>query len=113
VAGTLKKVRFWGDSYEQLTSFPKDVRKDMGRQLFLVQCGAEPADWKPMAAVGAGVREIRIRDLSGAYRMIYVAKIGDQVIVLHCFQKKTQKTSRNDLDVAKRRYKDAIQEYAS
>jgi phage-related protein len=38
--------------------------------------------------------EIRIRDAAGAFRVLYVAKFGDAVYVLHCFQKKTQKTSK-------------------
>jgi phage-related protein len=45
-----------------------------------------------------------VRDPSGAYRVIYVAKFADTVYVLRAFQKKTQKTSRTDLDLAKRRY---------
>ena len=63
-----------------------------------------------MATIGAGVREIRIRDASGAFRIIYVAKFTDAVYVLHCFQKKTQKTSRLDLDLAKSRYRALIRE---
>jgi phage-related protein len=56
--------------------------------------GGEPADWKPMATIGQGVREIRVRDASGAFRIIYVAKFSDAVYVLHCFQKKTQQTAK-------------------
>ena len=63
-----------------------------------------------MPAIGAGVREIRIRDAVGAFRIIYVAKFADAVYVLHCFQKKTQKTSRTDLDLAESRYRDLIRE---
>ena len=60
-----------------------------------IQRGFEPNDWKPMNTVGRGVREIRIRDASGAFRVIYVAKLADAVYVLHCFQKKTEKTECN------------------
>jgi phage-related protein len=69
-----------------------------------VQSGAEPADWKPMTSIGAGCREIRVRDDSGAYRVFYVATIGDAVDVLHCFHKKTQRTTKADLDMGKTRY---------
>jgi phage-related protein len=68
-----------------------------------VQQGKEPVDWKPMTSVGSGVREIRIRDEYGIYRVIYIAKLADKVYVLHCFQKKTQATSKADIDLAKRR----------
>ena len=73
--------------------------------LRLVQQGVEPRDWKPMPDVGKGVREIRIRDEAGAFRVFYVVESGDAVYVLHAFQKKTQRTSKQDLDKGKARYK--------
>lgn len=63
-----------------------------------------------MSTVGSGVREIRIRDDSGAFRVIYVAKLADAVYVLHCFQKKTQATAKRDLDLAERRYRELMKE---
>jgi len=63
-----------------------------------------------MTTVGQGVREIRVRDEQGIFRVIYVAKFANAVFVLHCFQKKTQKTSRADLDLASRRYKELVKE---
>jgi phage-related protein len=67
--------------------------------------GEEPSDWKPMPSVGAGVREIRVQEESGAFRVIYLASRPEGVYVLHCFQKKTQKTSRHDLELAFERFK--------
>lgn len=63
-----------------------------------------------MPTIGRGVREIRVREVSGAFRVIYVAKFVDAVYVLHCFQKKTQKTAQQDLDLAARRYRDLLKE---
>ena len=63
-----------------------------------------------MATVGSGVREIRIRDEVGAFRVLYVAKFAQAVYVLHCFQKKTQKTSRADINLAARRYRELLKE---
>ncbi|AUL66069.1 type II toxin-antitoxin system RelE/ParE family toxin [Escherichia coli] len=60
--------------------------------------------------MGPGVREIRTRDADGIYRVMYVAKFEEAVYVLHCFQKKTQTTSQSDIDLAKRRYKELVQE---
>ena len=80
----------------------------MGYQLENVQEGVDPDDWKPMSTVGSGVREIRARESSGAFRFIYLATRPEGIYVLHCFQKKTQRTSRQDLDLAARRFK-AIQ----
>ena len=72
--------------------------------------GIKPDDWKPMPTVGAGVQEIRIRDAAGAFRVIYVAKFADAVYVLHCFRKTTQKTSKTDLDLAAKRYRELTKE---
>ena len=63
-----------------------------------------------MNSVGRGVREIRIRDVAGAFRVIYVAKFADAVYVLHCFQKKTTKTSNTDVELAAERLRDLLQE---
>jgi len=103
-----KPIEFLGSSLDDLRAFPAAVRREAGHQLDQVQHGREPSDWKPMKMVGTGVREIRVRDASGAFRVIFVAKFTDAVYVLHCFQKKTQKTGKTDLDLAKSRYQNLI-----
>jgi len=103
-----KPVEFLGDSMDALRSFPQSARRDVGFQLDKVQHGKTPDDWKPMTVIGSGVKEIRIRDAAGIYRVIYLAKLEDAVYVLHCFQKKTQETSQQDIDIAKTRFKDLM-----
>ncbi|MFN5079219.1 MAG: type II toxin-antitoxin system RelE/ParE family toxin [Burkholderiales bacterium] len=105
-----KPVAFLGSSLIDLRSFPFSARRDAGYQLDRVQNGQEPDDWKPMNTVGQGVKEIRIRDSAGAFRIIYVAKFADAIYVLHCFQKKTEKTSKNDLELAAKRYSELLKE---
>lgn len=105
-----KPVEFRGSALDDLRTFPLSARREAGHQLDQVQRGREPDDWKSMASVGAGVQEIRIRDSAGAFRVIYVAKFADAVYVLHCFQKKTQKTSKADLGLAAKRYRDLMKE---
>jgi len=101
-----KPVQFLGDSREQLGAFPPVIRGRAGADLFAVQLGLEPTDWKPMRAVGQGVREIRVRDDSGAYRVIYLATLVDRVLVLHAFQKKTRQTAQKDIDLAAKRLRE-------
>ena len=103
-----KPLHFMGSSLSALKAFPEEARRDAGFNLDSVQRGFEPEDWKPMRTVGAGVNEIRVRDASGAYRVIYLATRPEAVYVLHCFQKKTEKTSQRDIDLAQQRFK-AIQ----
>jgi phage-related protein len=93
-----------------LREFPKLTRREAGFQLDRVQRGLDPFDWKPMTSVGTGVREIRVRDEAGAYRVLYVAKFEDAVYVLHCFQKKTQATPRRDIGLAEKRYRELLKE---
>lgn len=99
----MKRIEFLGNSLEKLREFPEVARKEAGVQLHKVQLGLEPSDWKPLSAVGPGVREIRIREETGAFRVLYVARIADAVYVLHAFQKKTQQTAKRELDLAKAR----------
>ena len=91
---------FVGDSLAHLRDFPDQARSLAGYQLREVQKGHDPADWKPMITVGPGVREIRIREAAGAFRVIYLATVGDSVVVIHAFQKKTQQTPQKDIDLA-------------
>ncbi len=81
-----------------------------GYQINRLQCGEEPADWKPLNIVGKGVREIRIRAADGTFRVVYVAKFEDAIYVLHCFQKTTQKTDQRDLDLAHIRFAELVKE---
>ncbi len=102
---TSKPIHFLGDSREALRDFPDDARYSAGTELRAVQTGLDPSDWKPIKTVGAGVREIRIREASGAFRVIYLATLPDRVLVLHAFQKKTQQTPQKDIDLAAKRLK--------
>ncbi len=100
----MKPLRFLGDSLKCLRSFPAEARQDLGYQLDKVQRGEQPSDFKPMSSVGGGVEEIRLRDETGAYRVIYIARFSEAVFVLHAFQKKTRTTSKHDIDTAKERF---------
>jgi phage-related protein len=100
----MKPLKFVGSSLDDLRNFPDEARRAAGFELHAIQSGLDPGDWKPMPIVGAGVKEIRIHIL-GEWRVIYVAKLQDAVYVLHAFQKKTRQTSRQDIELACKRYK--------
>ncbi len=101
----MKVACFIGTAREDLAAFPESARRRAGYELFMVQVGRDPADFKPMPSVGPGAREIRVRDEAGTFRVMYVAKFEHAVYVLHAYQKKTRKTSQADLELAARRYK--------
>jgi phage-related protein len=101
----MKRVIFLGDSLDRIREFPQTARRAAGLELRQLQHGLDPTHWKPLTTVGHGVREIRISDAAGAFRVVYVATTPNAVHVLHAFQKKTQKTPQQDLDLAARRLK--------
>jgi len=104
----MKKIQFLGDSLKCLREFPEDTKQDVGYQLDKVQRGERPDDFKPMPSIGKGVEEIRVWDESGTYRVIYIARLVEAVYVLHAFQKKTQATSKRDIELASKRYTELL-----
>lgn len=104
----MKPVHFVGSSREAMRGLPEDARETAGHQLFKVQQGKEPDDWKPMSSIGAGVQEIRVWEQSGTYRVLYVAKFEEAVYVLHVFGKRSQKTTKGDIQLARSRYTDLL-----
>jgi len=109
----MKPVVFLATSLDDLRDFTCTARREAGFQLDLVQRGLEPLDFKPMPIIGSGVREIRVRDEVGAFRVLYVAKFETAVYVLHCFQKKIQQTSQRDIELASNRYRALLKELNS
>ncbi|MGZ8173552.1 MULTISPECIES: type II toxin-antitoxin system RelE/ParE family toxin [Methylobacter] len=105
-----KEIRWVGSSYQDILKFPVEPCKEAGFQLGKVQAGLEPDDWKPFNDVGVGTKEIRIRDATGIYRVMYVGKFEQAIYVLHCFQKKTEATTKQDKTIAETRYRAVVNE---
>jgi phage-related protein len=99
----MKRIEWLGTSLNAVRDFPQDARNKTGQELRLVQAGFMPSDFKPMPTVGAGAYEIRVRE-GRQYRVIYVAKFSDYVYVLHVFVKKSPKTAKPDIEMAKNQY---------
>jgi phage-related protein len=106
----MKKIIFINKSLDGIKQFSQGARREAGHQLDRVQRGLDPIDYKPMSSVGRGVKEIRIKDAEGIYRVMYVAKFKGAVYVLHAFKKKTQKTSKQDISTAKAAFKKMLEE---
>lgn len=103
-----KQVRFLGDSLKRLRALPEGARQDVGYQIWRVQLGEPAEDFRPMATIGIGVEEIRIRDSTGAYRVIYTARLPEAVYVLHVFQKKSRATTKVDVEIAAERFRSLL-----
>lgn len=103
----VKKVTRWVVEHlrDEVRRWPEEVKEEMGAQLNKVEYGGEPDDFKPMQAIGKGVNEIRVSDSGDQYRLIYLAKFIEAIYVIHVItKKKTQQTSKSDIDIAKTRY---------
>ena len=95
-------MKFIGSSLDDLRDFPEEARRVAGFELRAIQNGLEPRDRRDMGSVGPGVKEIRIHVL-GEWRVLYVTRLTDAIYVLHAFQKKSQKTNKNDVELARKR----------
>lgn len=108
----LRPIVWMGDSRKNIREFPEEVRVSIGYALQLVQAGETPVDAKPFKGIGSGVYEIVKRYDTDTYRAVYAVKIGENIYVLHAFQKKSKrgiKTPQMDIDLIKQRYKDVLE----
>jgi phage-related protein len=101
----LKTIHWHGNTLDTVQKFPKSVRVAIGSELYLLQIGEKPVNSKPMSIVGRSVWEIRVRDNKRAYRVLYLVQHKDGVHVLHAFRKKTQRTSKPDIEMGKSRFR--------
>jgi phage-related protein len=98
------RIKWEGDSLEEIRSWPADVKQDIGGDLRRLEDREQPLDSKPMGKVLPGVSELRDEHLGAWYRLLYWLNAG-WIYVLHSFQKKTNQTSKGDIDLAKERMK--------
>ena len=108
----IKPLVWLGDSLKNIQEFPEPVKKDVGDSLQVVQWGGMPSNAKPLKGIGSGIYEIIQRYDTNTYRAVYALKIGERVYVLHAFQKKSKtgiKTSQQDIDIIRKRYREAIE----
>jgi phage-related protein len=105
-----KPIDWRGSSLDDLREFPEAARKRAGYELRKLQRGELPDNWRPFPEAGPGVNEIRIDSQDGWFRVMYVAKFDEAIYVLHSFQKKTRKPSRNDVAIARQRYRAVVAE---
>jgi phage-related protein len=111
----LRPLLWVASSKRDYRQFPARVQETMGFELFLAQTGQHPPSAKLMRGLGSGTVEL-VEDFVGdTYRAIYTVRFAAAVYVLHAFKKKSKrgiKTPQSDIDLIKRRLKDAERDYA-
>lgn len=104
------EIRWMGDSREVLSAFPQQIKSVLGFSLRRIQRGLSPlCDSRRMESIGKAVWELKTADERTWYRVIYLTRIGDEIYILHAFEKSSRKTDRRDLEIAKTRFK-AVQQ---
>ena len=86
--------------------FPERVQDAMLRALTMVAEGGHPDIAKPLTGLGSGVLELALRFRADAYRLVYGVQLGDDVWVIHAFQKKSKtgiETPRHEIDLVRQR----------
>lgn len=101
----LAQIAWEGNSREVLKGFPEGVRQNFGFELWQLQLGVRPSDYRPLPSIGAGVFELREQDERAWYRVVYLSRINDVIYVLHCFEKKSREMPRKEFEKAKQRLK--------
>ena len=99
-------IEWLGDSHSVVCGYSKAVRMAIGSELRLLQNGEKPLHARPLKTVRRGVWELRISEKEGQFRVVYLIKRRDRIYVLHVFQKKTRRTPRKDIDLARQRFKE-------
>ncbi len=104
----LKEVLWLGDSKAVVSTFSSATKEDLGFQLYELQMGRTPKRSRPMKSIGAGVFELKEQDHHGWYRVIYTLQVKNKIYILHSFKKQSAKTSKPDLELAKKRLKSIL-----
>lgn len=99
----MKEVIWIGTTQRRLCRFEEPAKRSLAKQIWRLQNGEKPEDWRPMSTIGIGANEIRIH-YPGAYRVIYVASYPEGIYLIHAFQKKTKKTPSLEIDLARKNY---------
>lgn len=106
-----RRLEFLDAAYKDFTALPYNVRRKAGHNLSLVQEGEDPeASFKPLAGVGAGAYELRLREDTDTFRVVYVVALEHAVWVIDAFQKKSPTGRRLPRHIAERlrtRYRQA------
>lgn len=95
---------------KELKDFPVVVREDLADALALLDEGVNlsmPLS-RPMPSIGSGVHELRLKDRSGGYRIVYFIRKKSDIWLIHAFQKKSQQTPKENIELAKQRLKGVL-----
>lgn len=105
----MKEVIYCGSSAKDIGKFDAKAKQRILRLFDMLRVGLDlhPNDFKYMGSVGEGTYELRVRVVN-QYRVFYVAKFEKSIYVLHAFIKKTQTTSKHDIEIGAQRYKAAV-----
>jgi len=108
----MNEVKWNKNALKEVKSFPEEIKKKLGYLIFKLQIGEKlgmPFS-RTMPILGKSCHELRIKGSDGTYRVFYLLKIKGEIIIFHAFQKKDQKTPKNEIDLGKKNLKEMLNE---
>ena len=91
---------------KEFEAFPQDAKTICLAALTIAAEGGKSDIAKPLHGMGSGVFEIALPFRGDAFRVIYAVQLGDEIWVIHAFQKKSTqgiKTPKREIDLVKDR----------
>lgn len=107
IRGT-RKISWIRAAWKDFQSFPADAQNRAATALTYIAEGATPDIAKPLSGLGSGIWELAIKSRGDAYRVVYALQLGEEIWVLHAFQKKSKKgiaTPMSEINLVKERIK--------
>jgi phage-related protein len=108
----VKAAIFHPSARAAIRLFPEDVRRELGKAIFDLQKGvilSMPLS-RSMASIAPGAAELRVRDRSGNFRLLYYSRSARGILVFHAFLKKSQTTPKHEMELGRRRLKELLDE---
>jgi phage-related protein len=108
----MKVAIFHPSARAAIRLFPEDARRELGKAIFDLQKGeilSMPLS-RGMASIAPGAAELRIRDRSGSFRVLYYTRAARGILVFHAFVKKSQTTPKSEMELGKKRLKELLDE---
>jgi phage-related protein len=106
----MKEVEWYVNTLKEVQGFPVEIKKEIGYLIHKLQLGdlLNMPHSRSMSSVATGCHELRVKGSDGIYRVFYILKVKNKVIVFHVFKKKSQQTPKKEIDAAKKNLKEML-----
>ena len=103
-----RPISWFKAAEKDFLKFPNAVQREGLTALTIAAEGTKADNAKPLKGLGAGVLEVVLKHRSDTFRVVYAVKIGNDIWVIHAFQKKSKRgiaTPKSEIDLVRSRLK--------